>query len=42
MKEVEGKRGELVGLDLPPVGKGTEAGVRSPHQGNCLEQRRSI
>ena len=27
----------LVGLDLPSVGGGTEAGVQSPHQGNCLE-----
>ena len=27
----------LEGLDLPSVGGGTEAGVQSPHQGNCLE-----
>ena len=26
----------LVGLDLPSVGGGTEAGVQSPHLGNCL------
>ena len=26
----------LVGLDLPSAGGGTEAGVRSPPQGNCL------
>ena len=25
----------LVGLDLPLAGEGTEAGVRSPHWGNC-------
>ena len=31
----------LVGLDLPSVGGGTEAGVRSPHWGNCLSQRRN-
>ena len=31
----------LVGLDLPLVGVGTEAGVWSPHQGNCLSQRRN-
>ena len=40
------KQGEktrmLVGLDLPSVGRGTEAGVRSPHRGNCLSQRRNI
>ena len=27
----------LVVLDLPSVGGGTEAGVQSTHQGNCLE-----
>ena len=32
----------LVGLDLPSVDTGTEAGVQSPHQGNCLSQRRNI
>ena len=37
MKEHGGETGVLVGLDLPSVGGGTEAGVRSPHQGNCLE-----
>ena len=42
MKELGGKTGVLVGLDLPSVGGGTEAGVRSPHQGNCLSQRRNI
>ena len=44
-REDEGTRGEtgvLVGLDLPSAGGGTEAGVRSPHQGNCLSQRRNI
>ena len=35
MKELERKTGELVGLGLPSVGGGTEAGVRSPHWGNC-------
>ena len=28
----------LVGLDLPLAGGGTEAGVQSPHRGNCLRQ----
>ena len=32
----------LVGLDLPSAGWGTEAGVRSPHWGSCLSQRRNI
>ena len=32
MKELGGKTGVLLGLDL-------QAGVRSPHQGNCLSQR---
>ena len=32
MKEVGGKTGVLVGLDLPLVGGGTEAGVPSPHR----------
>ena len=40
------KQGEktrmLVGLDLPSVGRRTEAGVRSPHRGNCLSQRGNI
>ena len=36
-----GKTGVLVGLDLPSAGRGTEAGVQSPHQGNCLSQRRN-
>ena len=36
MKELGGKTGVLVGLDLPSVGGGTEARVGSPHQGNCL------
>ena len=26
----------LVGLDLPSAGGGIEAGIRSPHRGNCL------
>ena len=37
MRELGGKAGVLVGLDLPSVGGGTEAGVQSPHWGNCLE-----
>ena len=41
-KELGGKTGVLVGLDLPSAGGGTEAGVRSPHRGNCLSQRRNI
>ena len=32
-KELVGKIGMLVGLDLPSVGGGTEAGVRSPTLG---------
>ena len=42
MKELEGKTGVLVRLDLPSGGGGIEAGVRSPHWGNCLRQRRNI
>ena len=42
MKEQGGKTGVLVGLDLPSVGGGTEAGVRSPQQGNCLSQKKNI
>ena len=38
MKELGGKTGVLVGLDLPLAGGRTEAGIRSPHQGNCLSQ----
>ena len=37
-----GKTGVLLGLDLPSAGQGTEAGVQSPHWGNCLGQRRNI
>ena len=42
MKELGGKTGVLVRLDLPSVGGGTEAGVQSTHWGNCLSQRRNI
>ena len=42
MKELGGKIIMLVGLDLPSAGGGPEAGVGSPHQGNCLSQRRHI
>ena len=41
-KELGGKTGVLVRLDLPSAGGGTEAGVRSPHWGSCLSQRRNI
>ena len=41
-KELAGKTGALVGLDLPSAGGRTEAGVQSPHWGNCLSQRRNI
>ena len=41
-KELGGKTGVLVRLDLPLTSGGTEAGVRSPHRGNCLSQRRNI
>ena len=40
--KVGGETGVLIGLDLPSVGGGTEVGVRSPHWGNCLSQRRNI
>ena len=42
MKELGGKPGVLVGLDVPLVGGGTEAGVQSSYHGNCLSQRRNI
>ena len=42
MKELWGKTGVLVGLDLPLVGEGTEAGVQSPHWGNSLGQKKNI
>ena len=42
MKELEGKTGVLVGRDLLSAGGETEAGVQSPHGGNCLDQRRNI
>ena len=42
MKELGGKTGLLVELDLPLAGGGTKAGVRSPHRDNCLSQRRNI
>ena len=41
MKELGGKTGVLIGQDPPSIGGRTEAGVRSPHQGNCLSQRRN-
>ena len=36
MKELGGKTGVLVAMDLPSAGGG------SPQQGNCLSQRRNI
>ena len=42
MKELGGKIGVSVGSDLPSAGGGPEAGVRSPHQGNWLSQRRNL
>ena len=40
--ELGGKAGVLIGRDLPSVDWGTEVGVLSPHQGNCLSQKRNI
>ena len=42
MKELGEKTGVLAGLNMPLAGGETEAGVRSPHLGNCLSQRRNI
>ena len=42
MKELGEKTVVSVGLDLPSAGGETEAGVRSPHWGSCLSQRRNI
>ena len=42
VKEIGGKTGVLVGLDLPLASGGTEAGVQSPLQGTCLSQKRNI
>ena len=36
MKGLGGKAGVLIAQYLPSAGGGTEAGVRSPPQGNCL------
>ena len=41
-KGTRGGTGVLVGMDLPSAGGGTEAGVQSPHEGNCLRQKRNI
>ena len=41
-KELGGKMGVLVGLDLPSVGGETEAEVQRPQWGHCLSQRRNI
>ena len=42
MKELGGKTGVLVGLDLHLAAGGTEADVRSPHWGNFLSQRETF
>ena len=42
MKELGGKTGVSIGLDLPSVGGRTEVGVQFPHGSNCLDQRRNI
>ena len=42
MKELGGKTGGSVVLDLPSVGGGTEARVQALHQDNCLESERNI
>ena len=42
MKELGGKTGVLLGMDLPSVGGRTEARVQSPHRSSCLSQRRNI
>ena len=42
MKELGGEIGVSVGLDLPLANWGTEVGVQSPNQDNCLSQRRNI
>ena len=39
MKELGGETRVLIELDLPFTGGGTEVGVPSPHEGNCLSQR---
>ena len=41
-KELGGKTGVLIGLDLPSAGGGLEAGIQSPQRGKCLSQRRNI
>ena len=38
MKELVGKTGVSIGLNLPLVGGGNKAGVQSPDWGNCLNQ----
>ena len=42
MKELGGETRVLIELDLPFTGGGTEVGVPSPHEGNCLSQRGNI
>ena len=42
IKKLGGNTGVLIGLDLTSVGGETEAGVQSPHRGNCLSYRRNI
>ena len=38
----KGKNRSVSRTVMPSVGGGTEAGVRSPHLGNCLNQRRNV
>ena len=35
MKELGRETGMFIELDLPSAGGGTEAGIQSPHRGNC-------
>ena len=42
MKELGGETGVLVVLGLPLTGRGTEAGVQSPHWDICLIQRKTF
>ena len=41
-KELGGKTGESVRLDLPSASGGTEAGVQSPYHSNCLSQKKHL
>ena len=41
-KGTKEKNKSVSSVDLPLAGGGTEAGVQSPYQCNCLSQRRNI